>query len=242
MKALSPHFQQKALSKSHGRTTTSSCFFRKTWHQCSIDVLFDVPMPMTSTSWHDNGRNSSVLWSGTQNDRNDRNSVLKLEQFERIVWTCLNFVRLRPDLHLKEVTLCLQKPEINVHGYGQAMLYDFHKHENENQENIHCGVCLQCSRHVQCTVKGQSRSDSLLLSPYHWAKLFRGVVAIVAVPMRFAVICWIVLEAFVGQIHVFPLGSWMTIKVLGLSRISFLKSYREAVRLEKVQVSHHHKF
>ena len=41
----------------------------------------------------------------------------------------------------------------------------------------------------QCTVKGQSRSDSLLLSPYHWAKLFRGVVAIVAVPMRFAVIC-----------------------------------------------------
>ena len=39
------------------------------------------------------------------------------------------------------------------------------------------------------TVKGQSRSDSLLLSPYHWAKLFRGVVAIVAVPMRFAVIC-----------------------------------------------------
>ena len=45
-----------------------------------------------------------------------------------------------------------------------------------------------------------------------------------------------------GQIHVFPLGSWMTIQVLGLSRISFLKSYREAVRLEKVQVSHHHKF
>ena len=85
------------------------------------------------------------------------------------------------------------------------------------------------------TVKGQSRSDSLLLSPYYWAKLFRGVVAIVAVPMRFAVICWIVLEAFVGQIHVFPLGSWMTIQVLGLSRISFLKSYREAVRLEKVQ-------
>ena len=40
-----------------------------------------------------------------------------------------------------------------------------------------------------CTVKGQSRSDSLLLSPYHWAKLFRGVVAIVAMPMRFAVIC-----------------------------------------------------
>ena len=39
------------------------------------------------------------------------------------------------------------------------------------------------------TVKGQGRSDSLLLSPYHWAKLFRGVVAIVAVPMRFAVIC-----------------------------------------------------
>ena len=39
------------------------------------------------------------------------------------------------------------------------------------------------------TVKGQSRSDSLLLSPYHWAKLFRGVVAIVAVPMRFAMIC-----------------------------------------------------
>ena len=36
-----------------------------------------------------------------------------------------------------------------------------------------------------------------------------------------------------GQIHVFPLGSWMTIQVLGLSRISFLKSYREAVRLEK---------
>ena len=36
------------------------------------------------------------------------------------------------------------------------------------------------------TVKGQSRSDSLLLSP---AKRFRGVVAIVAVPMRFAVIC-----------------------------------------------------
>ena len=68
------------------------------------------------------------------------------------------------------------------------------------------------------TVKGQSRSDSLLLSPYHWAKLFRGVVAIVAVPMRFAVICWIVLEASVGQIHVFPLGSWMTIQVLGLSR------------------------
>ena len=92
------------------------------------------------------------------------------------------------------------------------------------------------------TVKGQSRSDSLLLSPYHWAKLFRGVVAIVAVPMRFAVICWLVLEAFVGQIHVFPLGSWMTIQVLGLSRISFLKSYREAVRLEKVQVSHHHNF
>ena len=45
------------------------------------------------------------------------------------------------------------------------------------------------------TVKGQSRSDSLLLSPYHWEKLFRGVVAIVAVPTRFAVICWIVLEA-----------------------------------------------
>ena len=61
------------------------------------------------------------------------------------------------------------------------------------------------------TVKGQSRSDSLLLSPYHWAKLFRGVVAIVAVSMRFAMICWVVLEAFVGQIHVFPLGSWMTI-------------------------------
>ena len=92
------------------------------------------------------------------------------------------------------------------------------------------------------TVKGQSRSDSLLLSPYHWAKLFGGAVAIVAVPMRFAVICWIVLEAFVGQIHVFPLGSWMTIQVLGLSRISFWKSYREAVRLEKVQASHHHNF
>ena len=92
------------------------------------------------------------------------------------------------------------------------------------------------------TVKGQSRSDSLLLSPYHWAKLFGGVVAIVAVPMRFAVICWIVLEAFVGQNHVFPLGSWMTIQVLGLSRISFWKSYREAVRLEKAQVSHHHNF
>ena len=41
---------------------------------------------------------------------------------------------------------------------------------------------------VHITVKGQSRSDSFLLSPYHWAKLFRGVVAIVAVPMRFAVI------------------------------------------------------
>ena len=92
------------------------------------------------------------------------------------------------------------------------------------------------------TVKGQSRSDSLLLSPSHWAKLLRGVVAIVAVPMRFALICWIVLEAFVGQIHSFRLGSWMTIQVLGLSRISFLKSYREAVRLEKVQVSHHHNF
>ena len=92
------------------------------------------------------------------------------------------------------------------------------------------------------TVKGQSRSDSFFLSPYHWAKLFRGVVAIVAVPMRFAVICWIVLEAFVGQIHVFPVGSWMTIQVLGLSRISFWKSYREAVRLEKVKVSHHHNF
>ena len=26
----------------------------------------------------------------------------------------------------------------------------------------------------EATVKGQSRSDSLLLSPYHWAKLFRG--------------------------------------------------------------------
>ena len=62
------------------------------------------------------------------------------------------------------------------------------------------------------TVKGQSRSDSLLLSPYHWAKLLRGVVAIVAVPMRFAVICWIVLEAFVGQIHVFPLGSWIWLR------------------------------
>ena len=61
------------------------------------------------------------------------------------------------------------------------------------------------------TVKGQSRSDSLLLSPYHWAKLFRGIVAIVAVPMRFAMICWVVLEVFVGQIHVFPLGSWLTI-------------------------------
>ena len=95
---------------------------------------------------------------------------------------------------------------------------------------------------VQYTVKGQSRSDSLLLSPYHWAKLFRGVVAIVAVPIRFAVICWIVLKAFVGQIHVFPLGSWMTIQVPGLSRISFWKSYWEAVRLEKVQVSHHHNF
>ena len=45
------------------------------------------------------------------------------------------------------------------------------------------------SFHWFLTVKGQSRSDSLLLSPYHWAKLFRGVVAIVAVPMRFAVIC-----------------------------------------------------
>ena len=90
--------------------------------------------------------------------------------------------------------------------------------------------------------QGSSRSDSLLLSPYHWAKLFGGVVAIVAVPMRFAVICWIVLEAFVGQIHVFPLCSWMTIQVFGLSRISFWKSYREAVRLEKVQVSHHHNF
>ena len=99
-----------------------------------------------------------------------------------------------------------------------------------------------CTKARMCTVKGQSRSDSLLLSPYHWAKLFRGVVAIVAVPMRFAVICWIVLEAFVSQIHVFPLGSWMTIHVLGLSRISFWKSYREAVRLEKVQVSHHHNF
>ena len=43
--------------------------------------------------------------------------------------------------------------------------------------------------HGSHTVKGQSRSDSLLLSPYHWTKLFRGVVAIVAVPMRFAVIC-----------------------------------------------------
>ena len=42
---------------------------------------------------------------------------------------------------------------------------------------------------LQVIVKGQSRSDSLLLSPYHWAKLFRGVVAIVAVPMRIAMIC-----------------------------------------------------
>ena len=29
--------------------------------------------------------------------------------------------------------------------------------------------------------------------------------------MRFAMICWVVLEAFVGQIHVFPLDSWLTI-------------------------------
>ena len=29
-----------------------------------------------------------------------------------------------------------------------------------------------------------------------------GFVAIVAVPIRFAMICWVVLEAFVGQIHV----------------------------------------
>ena len=42
---------------------------------------------------------------------------------------------------------------------------------------------------IPATVKGQSRSDSLLLSPYHWAKLFGGVVAIVAVTLRFAVIC-----------------------------------------------------
>ena len=112
-----------------------------------------------------------------------------------------------------------------------------------SKSNIYPEIELSISvRLIAYTVKGQSRSDSLLLSPYHWAKLFRGVVAIVAVPMRFAVICWIVLEAFVGQIHVFPLGSWMTIQVLGLSRISFWKSYREAVRLEKVQVSHHHNF
>ena len=79
------------------------------------------------------------------------------------------------------------------------------------------------------TVKGQSRSDSLLLSPYHWAKLFRGVVAIVAVPMRFAMICWVVLEAFVGQIHVFrwvlgwPYYIWFAEVVLWLShRLSLL--------------------
>ena len=41
------------------------------------------------------------------------------------------------------------------------------------------------------TVKGQSRNDSSLLSPYHWAKLFKGGVAIVTVLlMRFAMICW----------------------------------------------------
>ena len=79
------------------------------------------------------------------------------------------------------------------------------------------------------TVKGQSRSDSLLLSPYHWAKLFRGVVAIVAVPMGFAMICWVVLEAFVGQIHVFrwvlgwPYYIWFAEVVLWLShRLSLL--------------------
>ena len=49
--------------------------------------------------------------------------------------------------------------------------------------------CRYTLKSSEATVKGQSRSDSLLLSPYHWAKLFRGVVAIVAVPMRFAVIC-----------------------------------------------------
>ena len=160
MKALwHPIFSKKRCQRAMEEPQHHHVFFRKTWHQYPNDILFDgpMPMPMTSTSWHDNGRNSSILWSGTQNDRNDRNSVLKLEQFERIVWTCLNFVRLRPDLHLKEVTLCLQKPEINVHGYWQAMLYDFHKHEN--QENIHRGVCLQCSRHVQCTYGTRNHSS-----------------------------------------------------------------------------------
>ena len=42
---------------------------------------------------------------------------------------------------------------------------------------------------MEATVKGQSHSDSLLLSPCHWAKLFRGVVAIVAVPVRFRGLC-----------------------------------------------------
>ena len=66
------------------------------------------------------------------------------------------------------------------------------KDDLKNQAPAAAQLCVDLGlseNHVSCTVKGQSRSDSLFLSPYHWAKLFRGVVAIVAVPMRFPVIC-----------------------------------------------------
>ena len=50
--------------------------------------------------------------------------------------------------------MCLQKPETNSHGYWQAILYDFHKHE----EHIHSGVCLQSPLRVQCTCGTRNHS------------------------------------------------------------------------------------
>ena len=85
------------------------------------------------------------------------------------------------------------------------------------QWNRFSGMFALLWRWIQSRVKVVA--ISLLLSPYLWAKLFRGVVAIVAAPMRFAMICWVVLEAFVGQIHVFPLGSWMTILYIWFAEV-----------------------
>ena len=68
--------------------------------------------------------------------------------------------------------------------------------------------------YIPDTVKGQSRSDSLLLSPYHWAKLFRGGRSDCGCALWD--FCDDLLSRFrgcVGKIHVytvFPLGSWMT--------------------------------
>jgi hypothetical protein len=64
-----------------------------------------------------------------------------------------------------------------------------------------------------------SRSDYLVLLSYRWAQLSRGIAAvvIVAVPIGFLMVCWVVYFFFEGQILVFPMGTWMIILFIIIS-------------------------